>query len=321
MSKYILYGTGHDGIIAMRYLGRENILFFCNSTDYGSKIEGIPVVGIEKLKQRQEEGIVVIAVSKPKYLLEISKLLISLNIDFVFWEDIVTDIIHKEGFEYEKINKRGCFQYDAHDEYIVIPDRFEKAGILDSYLWQDLWAARLIYDHKPVAHYDIGSRVDGFITHLLSFNQRVIQLDIRPLEVNVNGYGFVQTDATELKEIEDNSIESLSALCSLEHFGLGRYGDPIDPEACFKCFDSIQRVLCRGGYAYISVPIGREHLEFNAHRVFFPKTIVDSFREMDLIEFSSCYGNQIERNIGLHQYDDWDEHGGRRFGLFLFKKR
>ena len=52
----------------------------------------------------------------------------------------------------------------------------------------------------------------------------------------------------------------MSALCSLEHFGLGRYGDAIDPEACFKCFDQIQKKLKKGGNLYISLPVGQAHL-------------------------------------------------------------
>ncbi len=48
-------------------------------------------------------------------------------------------------------------------------------------------------------------------------------------------------DATELKQFSDECIESLSALYSLDLFGLGRYGDPMDPESCFKCFECIQK--------------------------------------------------------------------------------
>ena len=60
----------------------------------------------------------------------------------------------------------------------------------------------------------------------------------------------------------------MSALCSLEHLGLRRYGDKIDPEACFKCFDAIQKKARKGGKLYISVPIGKECVEFNAHLFF-----------------------------------------------------
>lgn len=131
---------------------------------------------------------------------------------------------------------------------------------------------------------------------------------------------FQKCDATNLDGIADGSIESLSALCSLEHFGLGRYGDPIDPEACFRCFQAIARKLAPGGRAYISVPIGKEHVEYNAHRVFFASTIVEAFRPLTLVEFSSACKEQMERGIDVHTYDDWDVYGGDRFGLFEFEK-
>lgn len=320
VNKYIIYGTGHDGIMTMKYLGKENIPFFCNSTGRGGTIEGIPIITPEELEDKADDAVVVIAVSKPRFIVEIINSLSELGVEYVFWQDLVAEYMRKEGGDYSKLNGRSSFGYDPKCEYIVTEDRFSEAGTISSYFWQDLWAARLIFKRKPLNHYDIGSRVDGFITHLLSFDQEVVQIDIRPLDVNISGYGFVQADATNLNEIEDETIESLSALCSLEHFGLGRYGDPIDPEACFKCIEAIQRVMKKGGYVYISVPIGREHLEFNAHRVFYPQTIVDSFEKMKLIEFSSCYKNEIDRDIDIHKFDDWDLYGGERFGLFVFEK-
>ena len=66
----------------------------------------------------------------------------------------------------------------------------------------------------PEQHYDIGSRVDGFISHLLSFRRNINLIDIRPLERNVDGLNFIHSGATSLNNISDNSIESLSALCS-----------------------------------------------------------------------------------------------------------
>ena len=134
------------------------------------------------------------------------------------------------------------------------------------------------------------------------------------------GIDFVQADATNLDGIEDNSVESLSALCSLEHFGLGRYGDPIDPEACFKAFQAIQRKIMPGGFAYIAVPVGKERVEFNAHRVFYAKTIIDSFFEMDLVEFSATDGNAIAYNVPVDRYDFDAVKGRLTFGLFCLKK-
>jgi len=75
-----------------------------------------------------------------------------------------------------------------------------------------------------------------------------------------------------------------------------------------------------GGALYLSVPIGYEHVEFNAHRVFYAETIVNSFLNMRLVEFSVAYKETIEYDVDLHKYDDDKERGGGRFGLFLFEK-
>ncbi len=221
---------------------------------------------------------------------------------------------------YNSLNKRESFKVNEEDVYPMVKDKFAKAGAVSTYFWQDLWAASLIYQNKPKEHYDIGSRLDGFIAHVLSYGIPVNMIDIRPFPAEIPGLKTVVGDATNMEQFEDNSIESLSALCSLEHFGLGRYGDPIDPEACFKCFESIQKKMKSGGKLYISVPIGKERLQFNAHRIFYVKTIIDSFTQMKLIEFSSTANGKLEKNVELNIYDDDIKSKGDRFGLFYFEK-
>lgn len=221
---------------------------------------------------------------------------------------------------YNALNTRENFKYNKEKKFFIWKDKYAQAGSCCSYLFQDLWAAKLIYKNNPEKHFDIGSRIDGLITHILTFKDEVTLIDIRPFETKIPGVKFIQSDATNLDAIEDNSIESISALCSLEHFGLGRYGDPINPEACFMAFKAIQKKLKPGGYAYISIPIGQERLEFNAHRIFYAKTILEEFNEMELIEFSTTDGNSIEYNPPVDKYDSnndrWDI-----FGLFCFRKK
>lgn len=223
--------------------------------------------------------------------------------------------------KYKELNRRETMAYDEAYKKMVIEDKYAQAGDIRNYFWQDLWAAKLIYQNNPSKHYDIGSRVDGFIAHLLTFRENIVLIDIRPLEEKIPGVGFIHADATNLEGIEDNSIESLSALCSLEHFGLGRYGDRIDPEACFKAFDAIQRKMAPGGMAYISVPVGIEHVEFNAHRIFYGETIVKAFHEMELIRFDAADGNKMKYDLDIHTYDNRNESGCKVFGLFQFRKK
>jgi Caenorhabditis protein of unknown function, DUF268 len=153
------------------------------------------------------------------------------------------------------------------------------------YFHQDLWAARRIYLRRPETHFDVASRIDGFIAHLLVFTP-VTVIDILPLKSKISGLNFVRDDATMLNGFADRSTESISSLHAAEHFGLGRYSDPVDPHAHIKFMKSLQRVLARSGHLYFSVPIGRERLRFNGHRIFDPKTVVGIFDELRVSSFA-----------------------------------
>ena len=215
----------------------------------------------------------------------------------------------------------NTFKINEKTLWPVINEKFEDAGIIQNYFWQDLWAAKLVFNNRPEIHYDIGSRLDGFIAHILAMGIPVKMIDIRPFPTEIEGLDTIVDDATCLRQFEDNSIESLSALCSLEHFGLGRYGDSIDPEACFKCFEAIQDKLKAGGQLYLSVPIGKERLEFNAHRVFFASTIVNQFSALKLQEYSCVSQEGMENHVDIHRYDEDSHNGEWRYGLFHFVKK
>lgn len=222
--------------------------------------------------------------------------------------------------KYQNLNKRKKFDIQKKYLWPVVSDKYADAGKIENYFWQDLWAAKLIAKSGVRKHFDIGSRIDGFISHLLVMGLDVTMIDVRNFPKQVEGLRTIIDDATALKQISDGSIGSLSALCSLEHFGLGRYGNPIDPEGCFKCFMNIQKKMKPGGHLYISVPVGKERVEFNAHRIFYPATVIDSFADMKLVEFSCATETEIEYNVGIHKYDNDMHNGNHRFGLFHFKK-
>jgi SAM-dependent methyltransferase len=187
---------------------------------------------------------------------------------------------------YSSMNTDPRFRVAWRDLYPILKDREAGAGtVRGDYFFQDLWAARKIYARRPPRHLDIGSRIDGFVAHVLVF-MPVTLVDVRPVESNVEGLTFVQDDATSLARFDDNSVDSLSTLHVAEHFGLGRYGDPVDPTACFRFMQALQRVLSPGGRLYFSVPVGVERVEFNAHRVFSIETVLKAFSNLEPISFS-----------------------------------
>jgi hypothetical protein len=92
----------------------------------------------------------------------------------------------------------GALPLRLRDIYPALTDYDAGAGDSSTYyFYQDLWAARKIYQRRPSSHLDIGSRIDGFVAHLLTFMD-VNVLDVRPCESTVPGLRFVQGDATEL---------------------------------------------------------------------------------------------------------------------------
>lgn len=161
-------------------------------------------------------------------------------------------------------------------------DWYEEGGSTkNEYFWQDLVVARKIFSAKPVKHVDIGSRVDGFVAHVASFREIEV-LDIRPISTQIPGVTFKQADLMNPAADIINYCDSLSCLHALEHFGLGRYGDPIDPKGYESGLRNMADILRSGGTFYLSVPVGVERVEFNANRVFNPNTIVAVAKECGL---------------------------------------
>jgi len=163
---------------------------------------------------------------------------------------------------------------------------------------------------------DIGSRIDGFVAHLLPFC-RVEYVDIRPIESPFPELVFKEGSILSLP-YQDNSVASLSCLHVIEHIGLGRYGDPIDPEGHIKAAKELSRVLKPGGSLYLGTPVGNETVCFDAHRIFFVETILELFSELQLesFDFITDQGNLIE-----FDYPKQEANKARYgCGLFVFKK-
>lgn len=223
----------------------------------------------------------------------------------------------RDFLSYQELAKSDKRALPVSAYYPVMHERFAANGNIDThYLFQDLWAARLIYKAKPERHVDIGSSIMGFVSHLLTFRE-VELVDVRPLELGISGLSCTVTDATTMAAYQDNSLESISTLHAGEHFGLGRYGDPVDPVAHIKFMKSLTRVLKPGGKLYYAVPCGIERLVFNAHRVLSYTTIIETFGGLELRSFSCVTDNNVYcENCGF----DMIEKQNYGCGMFEFSK-
>lgn len=157
------------------------------------------------------------------------------------------------------------------DAYPSLGDWVATTPFDPHYFFQAAWLARQLASAPPARHLDIGSDVK-LIGTLSAFVPTEF-MDFRPLEASLPDLECTQGDILALP-MADGSVPSLSCLHVVEHIGLGRYGDPIDPQGSRKALAELARVLAPGGHLFLSVPVGRERICFNAHRVFAPETIV-----------------------------------------------
>lgn len=212
-------------------------------------------------------------------------------------------------------------QYCLHP---IVSDYGEQAGSARGhYFHQDLLVATLIYRANPQRHIDIGSRIDGFIAHVASF-RKIEVIDIRDLNsVGHENISFLKADLMNVNSIDIEATDSISCLHAIEHFGLGRYGDPINPNGHIVGFKNILKMLKSNGILYISFPIGMStQVHFNAHRIFHPNEIFDWFDETALLSLERF--DYVDDNGDLHSNVDLESeklnvvHG---CGIYIFRKK
>lgn len=161
--------------------------------------------------------------------------------------------------------QRGSHEFDAH------------------YIYLNGWASRRILEFAPEVHVDVGSQLS--FTTVLGAALPVEIVEFRPIPLALSGLTFTQGSILELP-FRNGEVRSLSCLHVIEHIGLGRYGDPIDPAGTRKAAAELVRVLAPGGQLLVGLPVGRSRVCFNAHRVHSEHEVHEMFAGLQLLEFS-----------------------------------
>lgn len=175
-----------------------------------------------------------------------------------------------------------------------IYDKTDTTQIEPTYFYQDAWAFEHIVKRRSSFHVDIGSH-HKYVA-LLSKVVPVTMVDIRPLSLPLDSLNFREGSILNLP-YDSGSVPSVSSLCVIEHIGLGRYGDPLDPDGTEKALEELKRIVAPGGDLYISVPIDDENRTyFNAHRAFAEEYLVERFKPFTVMEKRYIYGNDYVKS-------------------------
>jgi SAM-dependent methyltransferase len=177
----------------------------------------------------------------------------------------------------------GRMPVDDRDLLPCLNDATTETAFDTHYIYHPAWAARVVRSINPFRHTDISSTL-----HFCSMLSTFIPVDFydyRPARLTLPGLDCGAADLTNLF-FDTGSIDSLSCMHTIEHVGLGRYGDPLDPVGDVKAIKELQRVTRPGGNLLIVTPVGKPRIQFNAHRIYSFELINDLFGDFELKDFS-----------------------------------
>lgn len=202
------------------------------------------------------------------------------------------------------------------DFYPCLFDKTSTTQIDAQYVYQGNWALARIVRTQPSMHVEVGSSV-GYVA-MLAGVVKVTFVDIRPVKLALAQYSEVSGSIGTLPFLDD-SVPSFACLHVIEHVGLGRYGDQVDPLGPEKAFSEIVRVLKPGGYAYVSVPVGSPRVSFNGLRVFSASEVLCFLAGLKLVEMALVDARgEMRKNVAPSTVDAFEGASGNDFGLGLF---
>ncbi|QDV24489.1 DUF268 domain-containing protein [Aureliella helgolandensis] len=186
-------------------------------------------------------------------------------------------------FSAQNAAKRPEFTVNWSDRWLQLKDDTGDQPFDGHYIYHTAWAARVLAQTRPTKHVDISSYL--YFATIASAFVPFEFYDFRPAAVQLANLHCGKADLSNL-HFSDQSVASLSCLHTIEHIGLGRYGDPINATGDTRALEELQRVLAPAGNLLIVVPVGRPRIQYNAHRIYHPQMVVDKLPELSLKAWS-----------------------------------
>jgi len=100
---------------------------------------------------------------------------------------------------------------------------------------------------------------------LLKKVKSITTVEYNPPLCNHHGLKIISYDEFVNSDMNYDIIISYS---SIEHSGLGRYGDEIDPNGDLKAMNEIRKHLLKDGILLLGIPVGKDAVTWNAHRIY-----------------------------------------------------
>ena len=202
--------------------------------------------------------------------------------------------------------------------YPCIRDKTLATSFDRHYIFHTAWAARVLVKTNPNSHVDISSSL--YFCSIVSSFVPVNFYDYRPAILDLPGLTSNHADLSSLP-FPNRSIQSLSCMHVIEHIGLGRYGDLLNPLGDLEAASELCRVLAPGGNLLVVVPVGKPEIYFNAHRVYSYDQVRAMFSNLLLKEFSLIPDDPQDGGIITDATSEQSGQQSYGCGLFWFQNK
>lgn len=166
----------------------------------------------------------------------------------------------------------------------------------DSYGWTDTWLYSLLDRHniegKRVAI--MGSIKPWYECICLSFGGVPTTL-----EYNVITPSDKRLKMIHIKDVnKEEPFDCAFSISSFEHDGLGRYGDPINPNGDFRAMKELKSIVKKDGLLFLAVPVGKDKLVWNAHRRYGEIRLPYLIDDWEMIDQEGFDENEFKQDNG-----------------------
>jgi SAM-dependent methyltransferase len=224
-------------------------------------------------------------------------------------------------YKFKKLTRKWIrrFTMDWNNIHPYLDDKTQDTSFDRHYIYHTGWAARVLKKIKPPVHIDIGSSL--YFVSIVSAFIPIKFYDIRPPLLSLQNVTCLPGNLHNLP-FKSNSVSSISCMHTIEHIGLGRYGDPINPDGDLLAIEELKRVLAKNGSLLFVVPIGKKAIiQFNAHRIYTVEQIKQYFKDLVLEEFSLIPEQSTDGGLVYNPSKQLIKKQTYACGCFWFKKK
>lgn len=202
----------------------------------------------------------------------------------------VTYWYHDDSQPDMKIVSRDLLEYFIHRSANRL---WHYNGEIDNFIFHALDHNKSSLQGKEVLV--MGSEIPWYESILLTYGAKPVVIDHHPIVTLDTRVTYLTYD---LFRQNPRTFDLILSIAHTNQVGLGRYGEPLDPDGDLKEMDQFKKMLNPGGKLLLAVPVGPDTVVWNAYRVYGWKRLKKLLRGWKPVTYYGFKRENLEENPG-----------------------